>query len=254
MDVFTVASRRYARIPQLAQVDGLVHAFTTRPLDVSVRADEQANVRAANRETALHDLGVPAGSLHYCRQVHRTQIATVTPDTPAGMLVDCDAVMTDVSGVPLMTFSADCPLVLLVDPIQRVVALVHASWRCTVARLTQRVVAAMRETYGCDPARIAAGIGPGAGPCCYEVRDDVYDAAAELPDRDTLFPRRDGRMMFDLWRANRILLRDAGVAESAITTAGACTMCRTDLFYSFRREGPGCGHFGLIAALRQGCD
>jgi copper oxidase (laccase) domain-containing protein len=81
------------------------------------------------------------------------------------------------------------------------------------------------------------------------VQDDVYQAAAELPSRASLFVRREGRLCFDLWQANRVLLCAAGLAAENIETAGLCTMCHSDEWYSSRREGPGCGHFGLMAAL-----
>jgi hypothetical protein len=83
------------------------------------------------------------------------------------------------------------------------------------------------------------------------VQRDVFDAARGLPDFETLFPRRDVRMHFDLWEANRRELVDAGVQAANVEIAGICTMCRTDIFYSFRREGAGGGHFGLMAALRE---
>ena len=93
-------------------------------------------------------------------------------------------------------------------------------------------------------------MGPGAGPCCYEVQDDVYEAAAVLSARERCFQRRDGRLYFDLWEANRTQLVDTGVAAEQIEAAGLCTLCHNDVFYSYRREGAGCGHFALLAALR----
>ena len=96
---------------------------------------------------------------------------------------------------------------------------------------------------------LRAGIGPSAGPCCYEVKDDVREAARMLAGATELFPQRDGRMYFDLWRANRNQLVARGVNSVSIEIAGICTMCRNDMFFSFRREGAGCGHFALMAAL-----
>ena len=90
---------------------------------------------------------------------------------------------------------------------------------------------------------------PSAGPSQYEVKNDVYDAAAGLPERDLLFPRAGKRMYFDLWGANALALQRGGVREENIEVARICTMSRTDLLYSFRREGAGCGHFGLIAGF-----
>lgn len=148
-----------------------------------------------------------------------------------------------------MTFSADCPLLLVYGSSPAVLGVAHASWRCTVAAIARRLVDFMSGALHCAPSTLRAGIGPSAGPCCYEVKEDVHQAAAGLPARETLFEKRDGRVYFDLWRANREQLLAAGLLAENIEIAGICTMCRTDLFYSFRREGSGCGHFGLMAAL-----
>jgi copper oxidase (laccase) domain-containing protein len=96
---------------------------------------------------------------------------------------------------------------------------------------------------------LLAGVGPSAGPTRYEVGEEVYEAAAGLPERERFFPRRDGRLYFDLWEANRSQLVFAGVSPENIEVAGICTISRTDLFYSYRREGPGCGHFCLLAGV-----
>jgi hypothetical protein len=240
--------RRYAQFERLRHAPGLVHAFAMRPLDVSIREDARAAERAARREQMARDWRLDPARVCACVQVHEARIAVVEAADAGAPLVGVDAVATRWPDTPLMTFSADCPLILLFDPRRAVLGLVPASWRWTVARLAARLVATLHERYGCEPADLQAGVGPAAGPCCYEVQADVYEAARELPDRERLFPRRAGRLYFDLWEANRALLVEAGVRSEHVEVAGVCTMCRNDLFYSFPQEGPGCGHFGLMAA------
>ncbi len=263
MQFITIATRRYARFERLQHQTELVHAFSIRPLNVAPRPGGDAEQRAANRAQMADDLGLDAGRLCHCQQVHDTTLAVIQEPDFAGALPHCDGVATNLPGVPLMSFSADCPLLLLFDPVHRAVGLVHASWRCTVAQLGPRMVELLRGHFGSRPADLLAGIGPGAGPCCYEVKQDVYTAAAGLPGFESLFVRRarskeddhaaapsGEALYFDLWEANRQQLIAAGLAAESIEVAGVCTMCHTDLFYSFRREGQGCGHFGLMAALR----
>lgn len=252
MHLFSIGAARYAQFERLRHAAGLMHAFTTRPDDVSARSDALAPQRAARRARMARDLGFDPARLAWCVQVHDTRLAQVDARHAPGPLEGFDALLTDLPATPLMTFSADCPLLLVHDPVRRAVGLAHASWRCTVARMAALLIERMRAAFGCDPARLLAGIGPSAGPCCYEVREDVRAAAADLPDHDALFPRRNGRMYFDLWEANRRQIAASGVPDSQIEVACFCTMCRTDVFYSFRREGPGCGHFGLMAGLADG--
>jgi hypothetical protein len=241
--------RRYARFPRLARQAGLVHAFSTRPEDVSARVDALAKQREANRSQMAVDLGLDPARLHYCVQVHETRIARIDGTSAAGRLEGFDGASTNVPGAALLTFSADCPLVLAFDPRRRALGMVHASWRCTVAGATRLLIEQMREAYGCRPGQLLAGIGPSAGPQRYFVREDVYEAARALPDRDRLFPKQGDGMCFDLWEANRQQLLRTGVPEENIEEARVCTLSESDVFFSFRREGAGCGHFGLMAAL-----
>ncbi len=249
MHLMHVAERRYAQFESLRHQPGLKHAFSTRPLDVSARRDEQAPLRAERRALMAGDLGLDPARIAYCVQVHETKLAVVSNGRSSGPLEGCDAAICNQPGVALMTFSADCPLILVYDPEAPAIGVAHASWRCTVAGIAARLVEAMQREFGCRAARMIAGIGPSAGPERYEVGEDVYAAAEKLPRRDELFPRSNGRMCFDLWLANRAQLAEAGIPEGRIEAACICTMTRTDLFYSYRREGAGCGHFGLMAAL-----
>jgi YfiH family protein len=244
-----VGERRYAQFERLRHEAGLAHAFSTRPADMSPRDGPDAADRAARRRQMAADLGLDAMRLASCQQVHRGELTVADGPRADELLPACDGVVTSLPGVPVMSFSADCPLVLVYDPVRRVVGLAHASWRCTVTQIARRLVELMAGRCGSRAAELLAGIGPGAGPCCYEVQRDVYDAAAALPNRDRLFQTRDGRLYFDLWAASRDQLLAAGVPADRIEVAGVCTMCTSDVFYSYRREGAGCGHFGLIAGL-----
>lgn len=250
MRFFTIDERRYAQFDRMAAVAGLVHAYSTRPDDVSARADAAAAMRAQRRATMAGDLGLAAARLCHCVQVHQTRIGVVRSVEQPTAFDGYDGLVTALPGVPLMNFSADCPLVLVYDEVARVVGMVHASWRCTVATATRNLVETMQREFNCRSSDMHAGVGPSAGPGSYEVKDDVYQAAAPLGDRDTLFRHRDGRMYFDLWEANRRQLLDVGVPGERIEIAGIDTMQAADTFYSFRREGAGCGHFGLMAGLR----
>jgi len=238
LNEITVHGRRYFRFPRLADVAGLGHAFSSRDL----------NIRAADdRTTFCTDFGLPPARLNWQDQVHRPGIAVLSDATPPGPLAASDATIVTAAGRPVLGFSADCPLVLIFDPRSGVFGLAHASWRCLVAGLVGRLLRRMVDEFECRPADLLAGIGPSAGPERYEVQDDVYEAAADLPDREAIFrPHRD-RWLLDLWAGNRGQLERGGIPPERIETAGACTMGDSKRFYSYRREGAGCGHFGLLA-------
>jgi YfiH family protein len=137
----------------------------------------------------------------------------------------------------------------------------HAGWRGTVQHIVELGVGRLRTECNSDPRDLIAAIGPGVGPCCYSVGDEVigeftsqFAYAAELfHEVDAADPEcalghaPHGRSIhLDLIEANRRQLLDAGLKPRAITVVGGCTNCRTDLFFSHRASQ---GHAGRMMAL-----
>lgn len=203
-------------------------------------------------------MGVSLGLLAGCApqlQVHGPDIVRITgPDANVHATPPADASFTDCRNVGLLAFSADCPLVAIYQP-GRAVGVAHASWRCTTTLIVQRLVQRMVDELGCQPRRMWAAVSPSAGPCCYEVGDDVYAAAASLPHRDSCFDRPCGeagaKYHFDLWQAAVQQLTAAGLPARQIELSELCTLCNNDQFFSYRREGEGVGQFGLMIGLRE---
>lgn len=194
---------------------------------------------------------------------------------------DADAMMADQAGFALCWAFGDCAPILLVDPRSRGFALVHAGWRGTAAGIAHHAVQAMTERYGTRPADLLAGIGPSIGACCYAVSKEVragFDAnpiardtalfverSADDADDNVLpgdtpnlgreesdFPypyghRRDATtvLFLDIPKSNHRQLLAAGLTPDHIESSGYCTGCRTDLFYSHRREPWPSGRFAV---------
>ena len=131
--------------------------------------------------------------------------------------------------------TADCIPVLLHDPRHHAVAAIHAGWRGTVARIVRQTVQAMQARLGTQAADLRAVIGPGISLQAFEVGQEVYDAflAAGFP-MESIAVQRD-KWHIDLWEANRLQLKEAGVQD--IQIAGVCTYTHPDLYYSARRLG-----------------
>ncbi|HEU4365377.1 MAG TPA: peptidoglycan editing factor PgeF, partial [Candidatus Krumholzibacteria bacterium] len=172
--------------------------------------------------------------------------------------------VTNVPDTPLVTLTADCAAVVLFDPAHEAIGIAHAGWRGAVSRVAAATVARMREAFGSLPGELIAAIGPSIGPCCYEVGPEVIDAvsaafpgdARELlqePDMASAGSFRasvnEDRKHFDLWRANELVLMEAGVPDEQIELSDLCTSCRTDLFYSHRAERGNTGRFGALVTL-----
>lgn len=233
--------------PELAGLPGLAHAVTTRQgPPFGPHAESPATAAACAALAAAVGLRDAA----WCRQVHGP---TVLVAERGGLVGEADALIALADGLGVIGRSADCPIVLAADPVARVAGMAHASWRSTVQGITGRLIAAMAARGGAEPGRLVCAIAPSAGPCCYEVGPEVRAAAlAGLGAHAGGFfaPRGDGRFVFDLWAANVDQLRRAGVLPARIGVAGVCTLCRNDLFPSWRREGERAGRFASIVGWR----
>jgi purine-nucleoside/S-methyl-5'-thioadenosine phosphorylase / adenosine deaminase len=177
------------------------------------------------------------GNLATLRQVHSANCIAAVGRT--GVLGEGDALVENTPGQLVGVKTADCLPILLVDPEHRAVAAVHAGWRGTVRGVVCEAVRTMQAEFGTRPATLHAAIGPGIGPCCYEVGPEV---AAQFG--------ASGTARIDLADANRRQLLEAGVAERQIYAAGLCTMCRAAEFHSYRRDREHAGRMLSVVGVR----
>ncbi len=226
--------------PRLA-AEGWAHGWNTENgPDFGGDPGTPAHAGPVGRLTAAVGLADAA----WVRQVHG---GTVLRADAAGCLGEADALWSDRSGRGVIGRGADCPLVLVgMGGPRPVWGFAHASWRSTVRGITASLVAAMAAAGG-DPATARAVICPSAGPCCYEVGNEVRAEALQRlgPAAHEFFAARDDRWILDLWRANQVQLAAAGVPPEAVTTVGQCTICGTG-FPSYRRQGEAAGRFAAI--------
>ena len=242
--------------------DALTHAIFTRQGGVSPVPWDSLNMATTvgdehqrvdrNRVRAFEAVGRSPGSLYDVWQIHSARVVcTDAPRPPGENHLKADAILTDNPAVTLFMRFADCVPILLHDPVQQVVGIVHAGWQGTVRGVVPAAVATMQERYHSDPADIRAGIGPSIGPHHYEVGGDVIaDVKASFGDRaEKLLPRQDGAVQFDLWAANRLLLEEVGVGY--IRVAGLCTACHPEDWFSHRGENGRTGRFGALIGLNE---
>ena len=228
-------------IPGLESETGLVHGFSTISLGTMglTQAPDPDAVMASRRQFA-RVLGIDAEPLTVAGAVHGSSVARV--DEHKDVVRGVDGLVTDRRGVALFATFADCYPIVLWDAEHRCVALAHAGWRGTVARVAPAVLKAMRDEYGTDPAHVKAGIGPGICGACYEVGEDV----AGQFSGEFVRPGDDGHFLVDLAGANRAQLQAEGVGE--VDVLGVCTK-ETDYLPSHRRMPDGT-RFAAIVALR----
>ncbi len=249
----------------LSAVGGIRHAFTTRLGGVSPapcdslnffenHGDSVENVRENYRllgEATGLDMSRAAG----CRQIHSDRVRFLRAEDAGRLLYaerpyDADAMLTDVPGLPLVVYSADCCTILLYDPTCRCVGAIHAGWKGTALGIALKTLVAMMSAYGADPMTIRAAIGPSIGACCFETDADVPDAIrAELSESADRFIVRGegGKYHVDLKQINRLWLLRGGLDPRNVEVHPDCTMCRPERYWSHRRMGARRG--GQIAVI-----
>ncbi len=212
--------------------------------------DELTRVRE-NRILSFQALGCQPESIFDVWQVHSADAVCATAPRPADASYhQADIILTDRPEVTLFMRFADCVPMLVHDPVKRVVGVSHAGWMGTLRGVATETVDAMKKNYGSDPADIIVGIGPSIGPDHYEIGADVILQVMQKfgDDSGQLLKSYSGRIHFDLWKANRMLLEQAGVKQ--IEVSEICTACNTQDWFSHRAEKGRTGRFGALISLQ----
>lgn len=246
--------------------DNFIHAFSSRLGGVSTgelsamnfsvnRGDTKENVMENYRRFA-EAVGFNAENLVCSDQTHTNHVRVVTEaDRGKGFARDkdyrdVDGLVTNVPGVVLATYYADCVPLFFVDPVHRAVGLSHSGWRGTVSDIAGNTVRLMQEVYGTDPADVRGAIGPSICQDCYEVSEDVireFQAHYESALYPLLYTEKsNGKYQLNLWEACRQNMLRAGLLPAHIEMTDLCTCCNPDILFSHRASG---GHRGNLAGF-----
>lgn len=253
----TIVQKQHQSVVFLAsegmeQAGGVAHGFSTRlggisegmwaSLNLGVsRGDDPDHVRE-NYRRFLEAIGAQGSRVAMSNQVHENHVRVITKadvkeDPYEKVNYEADGLVTDLPGVTLVIFSADCLPILYYDPVRQVVAAAHAGWRGTAADIAGAVVRKMEEVYGCDPQNILAAIGPGIGPCCFETHEDVPNAMTEAMGAAALSAIEvlpTGKFHVDLKALNAKRLESAGLDPAHIAVSPDCTCCMPEKYWSHR--------------------
>ena len=219
-----------------------VLAFTTTKKSIAETAprftgDSKA-VFASSRKQLANVLGVEQNQLVFPRQTHTNNVVEVL-EIPEMEIENCDALITNRPGICICVQTADCVPILLFDPVNKVIAAIHAGWRGTVKKIIAVAIAKMVAGYNSAPANILATVGASIGPEVYEVGYEVVNAVQKaVPNAEkTLHQNNSGKYHFNLWEANRQILIESGVLPQNIEITGECSFKKNDKYFSARRDG-----------------
>lgn len=209
------------------------HFFGTRDRSLDVRAPFESPT--VSGRAVCDPLAVVS-----VKQVHGTDALLVDRPIQEGttFIGGWDAVITNQPRVLVTVRTADCVPILLHDPIHGIVAAVHSGWRGSVGGILAKTLQRMQQEFGSRAGSVQMAIGPSAGFCCYEVDEPVLKPLQSYSFwKSVVRETGAGRALLDLREFVRRQALAAGVTEQHIWTVTQCTICRPDLFFSYRREG-----------------
>lgn len=261
----------FLTFPSFSDIPWILHGFSTRLGGVSegelysmnlsfTRGDEPERVRENYRRIA-GAVGFDVNDMVFSYQTHTNHVRVVTEaDRGKGYgrerdYKDVDGMVTNVPGLVLVTFYADCVPLGFVDPVHRAIGLSHSGWRGTVSDIAGVTVETMKREYGTDPADVLAIIGPSICRTCYEVSEDVVACIREnYPEKmwPLLFDTKEnGKYQLDLWEVCRQNMIRAGILPEHISVTDLCTCCNPDFLFSHRASGGRRGNLAAFLEIRR---
>ena len=261
----------YLEYPLLTDTKIVHHGFSTRLGGVSqgcyasmnlsfTRGDDEAAVRE-NYHRIAKSIGVKCENMVLSQQTHTTNVRVVTEkDKGKGIVkpldyTDVDGMVTNIHGICLVTFYADCVPLYFVDPVQKAIGLSHSGWRGTVGKIGKETIRKMEEQYGSAPKDILAAVGPSICKDCYEVSEDVIlEFQKNFKERywkDLFYRKENGKYQLDLWKANEIIFKESGILPEHIAVTNVCTHCNSEILYSHRTSGDRRGNLAAFLALKE---
>ncbi|MFV0364431.1 MAG: peptidoglycan editing factor PgeF [Suipraeoptans sp.] len=239
-------------------------AFTTRiggvskgdcaTMNISLFRGDSKEAVEENKRRLSKAIGIDKDTFTYTHQEHTTNIKVVKEEDRGAVFEDTDGMITNVANICLVTFYADCVPLYFVDPINKAIGLSHSGWKGTVSKMGLRTVMMMNQEFGTDPKELLVGIGPSICQECYEVSDDVtgeiHSAIPNYNNEDLFYLKDNGKYQLNLWRANQLILEEAGVPAKNIATTNVCTCCNPDILFSHRASKGKRGNLTAMLSLK----
>lgn len=258
------------KFPLLESLSGVEHLFTTKEGGVSKGDFATMNIsftRGDDKEAVLENyrriaplFDVELSNIVVSHQTHTTNVRRVTKaDGGKGVVYDrdyedVDGLITNEKNLVLCTMYADCVPLYFVDVKNQAIGLSHSGWKGTAGQMGKRTLERMEEEFGTKPEDVYVAIGPSICMDCYEVSSDVIDAFKLVFSKEEMevicYQKENGKYQLDLWKANEIILLNAGVLKEHIEVTRLCTHCNSDRMFSHRKTGDKRGNLGAFLCLK----
>ena len=250
----------YLSYPMLENTGIVNHGFSTKlggvskghcaTMNISTTRGDDPEAIAENKRRIAAAIGVEVEDMTFTHQTHTTNVAVVREENRGTRFMETDGMVTNVPGICLVTFYADCVPLYFVDPVKKAIGMSHSGWRGTVGKIGKVTIEKMTEVYGSNPEDLVVAIGPSICQDCYEVSEDVIEqfktAYSEAVWPKLFYGKENGKYQLNLQEACRQNFMRAGVPEEQISLPDLCTCCNPEFLFSHRAYD---GKRGNLAAM-----
>ena len=243
----------YSDIIEHAYVIGLDKNFRTARANGKI-TDEEYKLAENSYKTICNELNLNYKDIVKTNQMHTNNVEIISEkvlkDEPDfSIYQNTDGLITNKNNLILSTTNADCILLLLFDPVKKVISNIHSGWKGTLQRISVNAVKKMKEEYECNPEDIICCMCPSIRKCHFEVDEDVYKMfKKEFIDLDQskFIEKNNNKWNIDTIMINKLILEKAGLKSENIIDSKICSVCNKNIIHSFRAEGE---NYGLATAL-----
>lgn len=223
---------------------GIKNAYSLKSEGFGFRTDTKTE--ANSYKTLCEAIGLDYQNKIKPLQRHTSNVKCIDRIIPREELLGIDGLITDKKEIVLATTNADCLLMLMYDPVKKVIANIHSGWRGTYEKIAERAIDKMVNYYRCDPKDIIVAMCPSIRKCHFEVEEEVkllceeiFKYTGRLDEIIAVGEVKDGvqKYLIDTILINKILLEGVGVLEENIIDSGICSMCHADKIHSRRVDG-----------------
>ena len=238
---------------ELNNLSFIKHFFSTRTQGISkgyynsfnlgIYTDDDKENISFNLRKILLSAEMYNNKVVYLNQVHGDEFHLVNENNYNNIMgISGDALITKTKGIAIGVFTADCVPIILADRYEKIIAVVHAGWKGTQLKIITKVLNYMIKEMGAKPENITCAIGPSIGQCCFEVKKDVADMF-------NYKIQNKGKFYVDLWEENVKQIIDMKIPQDNIECLKLCTMCKSELFFSYRRDNGNTGRQGTFIQI-----
>lgn len=226
--------------------NGGVSSYPYKSLNLAKHTGDRENIVDQNRKIFTEFIESDIKTYTHGTQVHGDNIIQVTEDIIGSKNIECDALITDIPGVLLNIFVADCVPIVIYDLKKSIGGLCHCGWKGTIKQLLTKTVTSLTETYDSNIEDLLVGIGPSIGMCCYNVSKELYYNFNPIGNEGVI---KNGEYYLNLKEINKKQALSIGIPCGNIEVMDICTSCNNENFFSYRKEGEPSGRFSAFLEI-----